>query len=262
MDIPAFKHHVLHTVIAVVLAVPASLVMAQTAMERDANRSEAIYQRAAPAPTHTKGSRSAAMTSTDNDSVGASSLAQADTGGPMQDIAEQLQQSSNAAEKMATDPKLKALMKKAKGIFFIPSHHQGILVANNNGAWSNPAFYNVGDVSFGAQAGVEMDDIALLLMSDKAISSFKQDSKFSLHARAGLSIVHYTAKAQEKVGRDDIVVWSDTQDAFSDLTLGVTDINFESEKNRAFYGKDVTAAKLIKASGTNVRELLQVLPGK
>lgn len=276
MHTPTFKQHALHAACALALASIASLGMAQTAMERDADKGAETHQRAAPASSTADAHQAATMTSADQDSAGASDVAKTGTGGDaMQDIAEQLQQSRTVAEKMAADPKVNALMKKAKGIFFIPKYGQGalivgakggqgVMVANNNGTWSNPAFYNMGGISFGAQVGVEMGEVAMLLMSDKAVNSFKQDNKFSLDATAGLTIANYTAKAQEEVGRGDIVVWSDTKGAFADLAVGVTDINFDDDENRAFYGKNVTAAEIIKDTKTNAKakELLQSLPGK
>lgn len=276
MHTPPLKQHALHAACALALASVASLGMAQTDMERDADKSEATYERAAPASPATTDAQAATMTSADNDSMGASDVARTDTGGDeMESIAEQLQQSRDVAEKMAADPKVSSLMKKAKGIFFIPKYGQGalivgakggqgVMVANNNGTWSNPAFYNMGGISFGAQAGVEMGEIAMLLMSDKAVNSFKQDNKFSLNATAGLTIVNYTAKAQEDIGRGDVVVWSDTKGAFADLAVGVTDINFDDDENRAFYGKDVTAAQIMKDTKTHekAKALNQVLAGK
>ncbi len=265
MNTPNFKQHALHAACAMALASVASLGMARTVMNQE------THDRAATDP------QAATMTSADDhNNAGASSMEKTDTSrDQMQDLAKQLQNSRDVAEKMAADPKVSSLMKEAKGIFFIPKYGQGalivgakggqgVMVANNNGTWSNPAFYNMGGISFGLQAGVEVGEIALLLMSDKAVNSFKQDNKFSLNATAGMTMVNYTAKAQGEVGRGDIVVWSDTKGAFADLAVGVTDINFDDDENRSFYGKKVMAAEIMKDTKTHekAKALNQVLAGK
>ena len=66
---------------------------------------------------------------------------------------------------------------------------------HQDGRWSGPAFYNMGGVSIGAQAGVSSGQIALILMDDRALRTFGQDNKFSLNADAGLTFVNYRPRA-------------------------------------------------------------------
>ena len=87
-------------------------------------------------------------------------------------------------QRMKKDPKLEKLMAKAKGIYIVPDFGRGALIvggrggagvvlAQNNGRWSNPAFYDFGAISFGAQAGGSGGPVAFLLMSQQAIDAFK-----------------------------------------------------------------------------------------
>lgn len=173
------------------------------------------------------------------------------------EVRDTMQQVKNATEivkQMESDPQVKKLMQQAKGIFLVPQYGraglgiggrggEGVLLVNNNGKWSNPVFYNIGGVSIGAQAGAEIGQMAMLLMNQKAVQNFMQENNFSLTASAGLTIVNYTAKAQASAARGDVIVWSDTEGAFANATVGVVDINYDEDENAAFYKKQQVSAK-------------------
>lgn len=112
--------------------------------------------------------------------------------------------------------------------------------------WSDPAFYNMGAINAGLEAGIEVGQVAMLLMTDEAVEQFKQDSNFSLNADAGFSIVDYSERAQASVGKGDVVIWSDTQGAFAGLAVGVDGIVFDDEENQAYYGQRVEPEQIIE----------------
>ena len=191
------------------------------------------------------------------------------------DTNKQVKNAAAVVKHMQTDPKLKSMMSDAKGVFIVPQYGrgglgiagrggEGVLMARNGSKWSSPVFYNLGGVSIGAQAGAEVGSIAMLLMNDKALNSFMQDNKFSLTADAGLTIVNYTAKAQAQKGRGDVVVWMDTKGAFADAAIGVTDITFDEEENKAWYKKSVAARDIVsgKVSSGSSTALEKQLSGK
>ena len=151
---------------------------------------------------------------------------------------------------MKKDPQLKKLMAKAKGIYIVPDFGRGALIvggrggagvvlAHHNGQWSDPAFYDFGAISFGAQAGASGGPIAFLLMSQNAVDAFKSGNKISLNAGAGLSIVTYSANAQASWGKGDIILWSNTKGAYAGATISVTDLNWADGNNKEFYGRKV-----------------------
>jgi lipid-binding SYLF domain-containing protein len=112
---------------------------------------------------------------------------------------------------------------------------QGVLVANNDGRWSSPAFYNIGAINIGLQAGAEAGSIAFLVMSDDAMQNFEEENNFSLDADAGLTIVDYSKRAQANLGKGaDVVVWSDTKGLLGELAISVADIMWDNEANQAF----------------------------
>ena len=69
-----------------------------------------------------------------------------------------------------------------------------LVVARQNGTWSDPVFYDVGGIRLGAQFGAEEARIAMPLMTDCAVDRFKQQNNFSLNADAGLTVTDYSAR--------------------------------------------------------------------
>ena len=180
----------------------------------------------------------------------------------------------NEAKKMQQDPQLKKLMAKAKGIYFVPEFGRGALIiggrggagvvlARKDGKWTDPAFYDMGAISVGAQAGASGGQVAFLLMSQQAVDAFKGGNKFSLNAGAGLSIVTYSANAQASWGKGDIVLWSNTKGAYAGATVSVTDLNWADDNNQAYYGRKVDPGAVLdgQVNSPDATRLKQVLPG-
>ncbi len=189
------------------------------------------------------------------------------------DTLDQLREAASVVKEMENEPRLKRLMQQSKGIFIMPDYAraglgvgvrggEGVMMANNRGKWSSPAFYNFGGLSVGALGGVEVGRVAMLLMTDKAVNYFMQDNKFSLDADAGLTLVNFTAKASANVGRGDVIVWTDTKGAFASAAVGVTDINFDNDENATFYRPGVTARELIngKVGNRKADALIAAMP--
>lgn len=184
------------------------------------------------------------------------------------DVMQQVAQARNVVRQMQKDPDLAGLMEKAKGIFVVPDFGRaaavvgvrggtGMLITQDNGAWSSPAFYNMGGISVGAQLGASGGSIAFLLMDDKAVNQFMEQNSFSLNADAGLSIIDYSANAQASWGKGDIIMWSDTEGAFAGVEISATDIMWDGQANRAYYGKKVVPADVLMNANadTNVKSL-------
>ncbi len=162
---------------------------------------------------------------------------------------------TDVANEMKKDPSLVELMQKAKGIFIVPKYGkggliigaqggEGVMLVHRHGAWTSPVFYDTGGFSFGAQAGVSVGSIAMLLMTDKAVDRFKQNDKFALNAEAGISVVKYSAAGTATPGEGDVIAWSDTDGAYVGATLSLTDVHLDKDQNRHYYGQRVTEAKV------------------
>ncbi len=171
-------------------------------------------------------------------------------------------------KKMSADPKLKQLMAKAKGIYLVPEFGRGALIvggrggagvvlAKKNGKWSDPAFYDFGAISIGAQAGGSGGEVAFLLMTDNAVDAFKSGNKIALNAEAGISIVDYSASAQGSWGKGDIVMWSDTAGLYGGGSISLSDLNWADNNNQAYYGRKV-APDQIFAGQVNTPDATQL----
>ncbi|WP_334186343.1 lipid-binding SYLF domain-containing protein [Noviherbaspirillum sp.] len=172
------------------------------------------------------------------------------------DTMQQVTEAAEVVRRMEADPEIKKLLQQAKGVFIVPTYGrggwgigirggEGVMLANNNGTWSSPVFYNIGGVSVGLQAGAEVGSIAMLLMNEKAVNEFMKENNFSVGIGTGLTLVNYTAKAQANAGRGDVIVWADTKGAFANATVGISDIHFDDNDNRAFYKSEVAAKDII-----------------
>lgn len=163
---------------------------------------------------------------------------------------------------MRSDPQLTKLLQKAKGVFIVPEFGRGafiiggrggagVVVAKKDGAWTSPAFYDIGGISLGAQAGGSGGEVAFLLMTDNAVNDFMSGNKFSLNAGSGLSIVNYSANAQASWGKGDIILWSNTSGAYAGATVSVTDVNWDDNNNAAYYGSSVQPQQVLTGMVNN-----------
>lgn len=173
----------------------------------------------------------------------------------------QIDDAAQVVQRMKGDTGMAALLKRAKGVFILPTYGRGalgvgaqggagVLVTRQGDGFSNPVFYNLGGVSLGAQAGGAGGQVAMLLMSDRAVQSFRSGQKFSLTADAGLTFADHSQRAQAATGKiEDVVLWSGTKGAFAGVSVGVTDVMLDDDANRAYYGRaGLTPAQILGGS--------------
>ena len=95
---------------------------------------------------------------------------------------------SFSADKVIGKP-VRDLLKKAKGVFISPQVLRGAFVIGVSGgsgvlavrdektnAWHGPAFYTMGEASFGLQAGGDASEVVLLLMTDRGVKAMLSTS--------------------------------------------------------------------------------------
>jgi lipid-binding SYLF domain-containing protein len=175
-----------------------------------------------------------------------------------------LDQSAQVIGRMKSENGMTQLLQKAKGIFVMPHYGrgaigvgfqggEGVLVMREGRGFSNPVFYNMGGVSVGAQAGGVGGPVALVLMTDKAVKDFTSGKNFSVNADAGLTIVSYSRRAEASGGKvQDIVFWSGTHGAYAGASVGLTDVTFDDNANKAWYGRaNLNAAQIVQGQVQN-----------
>jgi lipid-binding SYLF domain-containing protein len=166
---------------------------------------------------------------------------------------------------MSKEAGMQDLLAKARGVYLVPTYGRaalgiggeggsGVLMTRRaDGTWGNPAFFNIGGLSVGLQAGVEGGPFALLLMNQKAVDNFRNRNNFSLSADAGITVVNFSRLAQGTVS-GDVVAWSGSKGLFGNAaTLAINDIRFNPRLNEAYYGKPMTALQTIDSKETNTQ---------
>jgi SH3 domain-containing YSC84-like protein 1 len=166
---------------------------------------------------------------------------------------------------MRKDPGTAELLDRAKGVFILPDYGraglgiggsggQGVLLAKTNGTWSDPVFYNIGSVSLGLQAGVSAGRVAMILLTDQAVNSFKGNTSFSLNADAELTIVNYSERGQANLGKADVVFWTNVEGAYAGVTASASAVSADGDANHAYYGTpEATPGKILNGTVSKAR---------
>lgn len=140
-----------------------------------------------------------------------------------------------------------------KGGFFVGGEGgEGVMIAKSRGgAWGQPAFYAIGSASFGLQIGLEVSELVMFIMSERALQGFMSD-KFKIGAGAGLTVlvVGSAAQAALTAGGADIIAWAKSKGAYGGITLEGSIIQPLGEANAAYYGRPVNAQQIVNGTVT------------
>ncbi|MGH7311462.1 MAG: lipid-binding SYLF domain-containing protein [Candidatus Rokuibacteriota bacterium] len=172
---------------------------------------------------------------------------------------------SFAADKTMGQP-VRDLLKKAKAVYIAPEVLRGafivgasggsgvLLVRGDKGAWNGPAFYTIGEASFGLQAGGDKSEVMLLIMSDRGVSSMLASNvKLGADASVAAGPVGAGATAATANVSADIVSYSRAKGLYAGASLEGAVVAKQEGLNEAYYKKqDVTPTEiLIKGTPVN-----------
>lgn len=164
-------------------------------------------------------------------------------------------------EAFATDESIKddvrGWSKEAKGLFIVPqllrgafifggAGGSGVLVVRDEktGTWSQPAFYNIGAVTFGLQAGGDTSELIFVVRTQKGLEQFYR-SDFKLGADTGVSIGPVGSSGSVAGITGDIVSYGRTKGAFAGMALDGVVIAVSNESNESYYGKPVRPVDIL-----------------
>lgn len=149
----------------------------------------------------------------------------------------------------------------AKGVLIFPqvlkggfiwggSGGTGVFMARDEktGAWSEPAFYSIGSVTFGLQIGGEAVQLVMLAMSQKAVDSVLSTSfKLGGDVSIALGPVGAGAKAQADVPSvtGDFLSFMKAKGLYAGLNLEGSVVAVRDSLNRVYYGKAVRPAEIV-----------------
>ena len=193
---------------------------------------------------------------------------------------ELVDQSEIVVKRFSTDQytaNFRETVKEARAVFIIPKMLKGGFVIGGSGGsgvllnrdlvtsvWSYPAFYTMGSVSIGFQAGAEASEMILLVMTEKGMDSLLTSS-FKLGA--DVSVAAGPVGTGVKAATADILAYSITKGVYGGASVEGAVIKTREEWNRDFYGASVSPADIIiRKKATNpqadtLRATLQAIAG-
>ncbi|HSB79772.1 MAG TPA: lipid-binding SYLF domain-containing protein [Candidatus Methylomirabilis sp.] len=161
---------------------------------------------------------------------------------------------------------LRALVRKAKAVLIYPqvlrgafilgaSGGSGVLLARDSasGKWSGPAFYTIGEASFGLQAGGEASEVVLVALTERGLTALLSTSaKLGGNASVAVGPVGMGAEAATANLSADLISYTRNKGLYGGISLEGAVVATRDGLNKAYYGREVTPTDiLIKHTVTN-----------
>jgi SH3 domain-containing YSC84-like protein 1 len=181
-----------------------------------------------------------------------------------------VQQARLTADSFSADkqvgPPLRDLLKKARGVLIFPSvlrgafifgvsGGSGVMLARGEkaGTWHGPAFYTIGEASFGLQAGGDASEIVMLAMTERGVSALLATSvKLGGDVSVAAGPIGVGAKAATANLSADILTFSRAKGLYGGVSVEGAVVATRDGLNKAYYGKDVTPTDiLVRGAVTN-----------
>lgn len=132
---------------------------------------------------------------------------------------------------------------------------KGILVVRQeDGSWSNPAFITLTGGSFGFQAGVQRTDVVLVFKSRRGVDDIA-NGKLTLGADASIAAgpVGRTVEGATDIRfQAEIVSYSRARGIFAGVSFAGSGVTMDRRSNAAFYSSPSMTPEKIFASSPNV----------
>jgi SH3 domain-containing YSC84-like protein 1 len=176
-----------------------------------------------------------------------------------QDLVEQSRMTVNnfLADKELGDA-VRSLLQRAKAVVVFPQELTGAFIIGASGGngvalaqdaqnhWSGPAFYTLGGVSFGFQAGGEASEVLLVALTDRGLAAL-QSTSAKLGADAGVAAgpVGLGAAAATANLSADIVSYVRNKGLYAGVALTGAVVAVRTALNQAYYGRAVTPTDIL-----------------
>ena len=133
-----------------------------------------------------------------------------------------------------------------RGAFLVGgSGGEAVVLASDGkgGRWLGPAFYKLGDASLGLQAGVDVSEVVILVMTEKARDALLSSS-FNLGGDASIAAGPVGTGASSAM-TTDLVAFARSKGVYAGLSLEGAVIRPDTEANAAFYGRNVSPVDIL-----------------
>jgi lipid-binding SYLF domain-containing protein len=147
-------------------------------------------------------------------------------------------------------------LNKARGIMIFPqvlkagffwggSGGTGVLLARNeNGTWSEPAFYTISSMQVGFLAGAQAAEVILMIMKDKALDSLYTTSLKLGTGMASIAAGPVGAEAKSNITAS-MVTFSKAKGLYGGINLESSVLTVRAKMNKEYYGKEVSPVQII-----------------
>ena len=154
---------------------------------------------------------------------------------------------------------LRDLMKGAKGVFVAPQVLRGAFIFGVSGGsgvffargerpeqWNGPAFYTIGEVSFGLQAGADASEIVLLAMTNRGVTALLSTSvKLGADASVAAGPVGAGVRAATANLSVDIVTFSRAKGLYGGASVEGAVVAPRGALNAGYYDREVSPADIL-----------------
>ena len=139
-----------------------------------------------------------------------------------------------------------------------------VLLRNPNGTWSGPSFMGLSGASIGIQIGVQSVGLVLVITNEDGLRAFTGGNSFKLGADVAIAagpVGRDASAATDSRAKASIYSYSMSKGLFAGMTLEGTVLNQNRDANRAYWGRDVSAAAALKkpASDKKIKNLVNSL---
>jgi lipid-binding SYLF domain-containing protein len=144
---------------------------------------------------------------------------------------------------------------EARAVLIVPEHIKagfiiggsggsGVLVARDkaSGRWAGPVFYNMGGASVGFQAGAQMAEIVLMVMTENGLDAMLATK---LQLGAGASVAAGPVGAGAEAATADVYSFARSKGLFAGVSLDGAVIKADKKRNKAYYGQEASPTDVI-----------------
>ena len=120
------------------------------------------------------------------------------------------------------------------GFIFGGSGGRGVLVARDGRTWAGPAFYDLATASVGFQAGIDVSEVIVVVMTARGFNSLMSTS-FKIGGDASIAAGPVGAGARSTITAD-LISFTRAKGIYGGLNLDGTVVSTNAPWNDAFFG--------------------------
>ena len=142
-----------------------------------------------------------------------------------------------------------------------------MLVRDETGSWSSPAFYTIGGLGFGLQFGIQSSEIVITVMTERGVKAI-MDRRVTLGGDAGLAIGELGKGVNAATGmglKSDLYAFARSEGLFAGVSLEGSVIYPRNAWNENAYGqgtkpRSILVERSTQSSSQSISNLVAAMP--